>query len=105
MSFPTRLGDQVVVSNIFYVHPYLGKIPILTNIFQRNHQLGEHFLGFCPSYSPAAGNDVTISRSAKKKGELMNIYGHSCFFLEISSKKKTRGFRGIQSRFVFFNQS
>ena len=27
---------------IFYVHPYLGKIPILTNIFQRgwfNHQL------------------------------------------------------------------
>ena len=39
-------GDQiyiywVVVSNIFYFHPYLGKIPILTNIFQRgwNHQL------------------------------------------------------------------
>ena len=32
----------LVVSNIFYFHPYLGKIPILTNIFQRgwNHQLG-----------------------------------------------------------------
>ena len=31
----------VVVSNIFYVHPYLGKILILTNIFQRgwNNQL------------------------------------------------------------------
>ena len=31
----------VVVSNICYFHPYLGKIPILTNIFQRgwNHQL------------------------------------------------------------------
>ena len=31
----------VMVSNIFFVHPYLGKIPILTNIFQRgwNHQL------------------------------------------------------------------
>ena len=30
-----------VVSNIFYFHPYLGKIPILANIFQRgwNHQL------------------------------------------------------------------
>ena len=29
-----------LVSNIFYFHPYLGKIPILTNIFQRgwNHQ-------------------------------------------------------------------
>ena len=28
--------------NIFYFHPYLGKIPILTNIFQGgwNHQLG-----------------------------------------------------------------
>ncbi len=27
-------------SNIFYFHPYLGKIPILTNIFQMgwNHQ-------------------------------------------------------------------
>ena len=31
----------VVVSNIFYVHPYLGKIPIVTNIFEMgwNHQL------------------------------------------------------------------
>ena len=31
----------LVVSNIFYFHPYLGKIPILTNIFQMgwNHQL------------------------------------------------------------------
>ena len=30
----------LVVSNIFYFHPYLGKIPILTNIFQMgwNHQ-------------------------------------------------------------------
>ena len=25
---------QLVVSKIFYFHPYLGKIPILTNIFQ-----------------------------------------------------------------------
>ena len=35
----------VVVSNIFYFHPYLGKIPILTNIFQRgwNHQLVLYF--------------------------------------------------------------
>ena len=35
----------VVVSNIFYVHPYLGKIPILTNIFQRgwNHQLETYY--------------------------------------------------------------
>ena len=34
-------------SNLFYFHPYLGKIPNLTNIFQRgwNHQLG-HFWWF-----------------------------------------------------------
>ena len=33
--------NWVVVSNILYFHPYLGKIPNLTNIFQRgwNHQL------------------------------------------------------------------
>ena len=36
----------MVVSNIFYFHPYLGKIPICTNIFQRgwfNHQLENMF--------------------------------------------------------------
>ena len=35
----------VVVSNIVYVHPYLGKIPNLTNIFQRgwNHQQISHW--------------------------------------------------------------
>ena len=36
--------NWVVVSNIFYFHPYLGKTPILTNIFQVgwNHQLEKH---------------------------------------------------------------
>jgi len=29
-----RNQDWMVVSNIFYFHPYLGKITILTNIFQ-----------------------------------------------------------------------
>ena len=35
-----KCDNWVVVSNIFYFHPYLGKIPILTNIFQGgwNHQ-------------------------------------------------------------------
>ncbi len=38
---PIKNNYWVVVSNIFYFHPYLGKIPILTNIFQMgwNHQL------------------------------------------------------------------
>ena len=33
-----------MVRNIFCFHPYLGKIPILTNIFQMgwNHQLEGH---------------------------------------------------------------
>ena len=37
----TYTQNWVVVSNIFYVQPYLGKIPILTDIFQMgwNHQL------------------------------------------------------------------
>ena len=46
----------VVVSNIFYFHPYLGKIPILTNIFQRgwNHQV-DHFLEL-----PCSWNSVVL---------------------------------------------
>ena len=40
-------------SNIFYVHPYLGKLPILTNIFQLgwNHQL----VDFVPIWLLAPG--------------------------------------------------
>ena len=36
------VSGWLVVSKIFYFHPYLRKIPILTNIFQMgwNHQLG-----------------------------------------------------------------
>ena len=39
---------RVVISNIFYFHPYLGKLPILTNIFQMgwNHQPVFNFLRF-----------------------------------------------------------
>ena len=38
------IKDWLVVSKIFYFHPYLGKISNLTNIFQRgwNHQLEEY---------------------------------------------------------------
>ena len=38
---PKAKHNWVVVSNIFYFHPYLGKISNLTNIFQMgwNHQL------------------------------------------------------------------
>ena len=52
-----------MVSNTFYFHPYLGKIPNLTNIFQRgwfNHQSDNHKLlfsvggGKIPDDSPGA---------------------------------------------------
>ena len=48
----------VVVSNIFYFHPYLGKIPILTNIFQTgwNHQLDKHSIGNCWWTSSSCSN-------------------------------------------------
>ena len=38
----------MVVSKFFYVHPYFGKIPVWTTIFQRgwNHQLDKHHKPF-----------------------------------------------------------
>ena len=46
---PMGKWSWVVVSNIFYFQPYLGKIPILSNIFQMgwNHQLGRFFFQVC----------------------------------------------------------
>ena len=40
----TMVHNQLVVSNIFNFHPYLGKIPNLISIFQMcwNHQLDNH---------------------------------------------------------------
>ena len=45
----------MLVSNIFYFHPYLGKIPILANIFQRgwfNHQLEFYGMKQAPTVHP-----------------------------------------------------
>ena len=43
-----QLPTWVVVSNMFYFHPYLGKIPNLTNMFLRgwNHQLATYRYSF-----------------------------------------------------------
>ena len=43
---------RVVVSKIFYFHPYLGKWSNLTNIFQKgwNHQLVDFLLGWYQSF-------------------------------------------------------
>ena len=45
----SKIQAWLVVSNIFYFHPYLGKISNLTNIFQLgwNHQLETHTIHVC----------------------------------------------------------
>ena len=58
-----------MVSNIFYFYPYLGKIPILTNIFQRgwNHQLVTYRTDFFPWFFGTTFEfleDVCVSPSA-----------------------------------------
>ena len=50
----------MVVSKIFFFHPYLGKIPILTNIFPMrwNHQpevYGCGYTGFARFMTPKVG--------------------------------------------------
>ena len=54
----------VVVSNIFYFHPYLGKWSNLTNIFQRgwNHQL----VVFCVTLTPMRCLNDSMMRHLKE---------------------------------------
>ena len=49
--------SYLVVSNIVYFHPYLGKISILTNIFQMgwNHQPDSNFEELAMTSSPIEG--------------------------------------------------
>ena len=60
--------DWLVVSNIFYVHPYLGKWSNLTNIFQMgwNHQSVDHF-GAQPTLT-------SIGTNEQKTSCLMNLH-------------------------------
>ena len=55
MAKSNKSQNWVVVSNMFYFHPYLGKIPILTHIFQMawNHQLEKEVVSK-PSYFQGA---------------------------------------------------
>ena len=50
----------MVVSNIFYFHPYLEKMPNLTNIFQMgwNHQLDPFSCAFDVSFRDGKGNPL-----------------------------------------------
>ena len=57
-------NNWLVVSNIFYFHPYLGKIPRLTNIFQLgwNHQLEQRFLSFDSPLGSVGGSNLRHHR-------------------------------------------
>ena len=63
--------DWVVVSNIFYFHPYLGKIPNLTNIFQRgwNHQLVDYLTKF------SSGQPKHFLPNGRLRGLPLKSYG------------------------------
>ena len=71
-NFLTPMDSWVVVSNMFYFHPYLGKIPILTNIFQMhwNHQPDktEVFQGFWELLWPIVWCSCPLEGEGKVKG-------------------------------------
>ena len=65
----------MVVSNIFYFHPYLGKIPILTNIFSDG-------LVQPPTSHAAAFISTTFVFFDKKVSDslaLSELYIYGCF--------------------------
>ena len=49
----------MVVSNIFHFHPYLGKIPILTNIFKGVETTKQFFLQVLGWFSPVTGFEAS----------------------------------------------
>ena len=72
------VADSCLVGGFkyFYVHPYLGKIPILTNIFQRgwNHQLvvswwrvfwGNILLNQFMAFAVVAGSTLSSTMNTK----------------------------------------
>ena len=63
-------------SNIFYVHPYLGKIPILTNIFQMgwNHQPVNVTMIWFRNCLKHFSNNLVHPNPAKKHSSLWDCY-------------------------------
>ena len=80
----------MVVSNIFYFHPYLGKIPILTNIFQRgwNHQLD---------------NLNNVFFRGLKLEVIMNFFGPNLHFLVASFEVPYFSKIGVPLTYVYPN--
>ena len=73
----TTIHNWVLVSNIFYFPPYLGKIPILINIFQRgwNHQLDNLVLLFDGRNLFVSLVKGKVSRKAARKISQYVIHG------------------------------
>ena len=100
-----------VVSKIFYFHPYLGKIPILTNIFQLswfNHQLGvatvpsiffQKNLG--PFLTSKAGTDGSVEQERKRLLVFMESWVVFSFFLD-GSRSSFFGIILKSCNFMFF---
>ncbi len=71
------IQHQVVVSNMFYFHPYSGKITTLTNIFEMgwNHQLEYHF----SKNSEERIGPSSLLPGSPKKGTHRGQWSHSRF--------------------------
>ena len=102
--------NWVVVSKIFYFYPYLGKIPILTNIFQRgwNHQLekmaaqcsGALFvvLFFCWEHWKSGGKSIGGSKwfKATRFYGGWNALNNEILGVEMLKTPRLRGKRGVR---------
>ena len=80
VSTESSTANWVVVSNIFYVHPYLRKIPILTSIFQRgwNHQLAKFSVCLArwfPSFCWSHGRPWPLNRAGEVIASRSRAFG------------------------------
>ena len=90
----------MVFSNIIYFHPYLGKIPILTNIFQMgwNHQLDTAY--FEAMINTASGVNLWGSPIPKKIWQFLSWWfstspgGICSFFWRVKLQQEPYGTYG-----------
>ena len=71
---------KVVVSKIFYFHPYLGKIPSLTYIFQGgwNHQLDNHIVTHMGSISSTYVPPIVLANFCYDMLPISGVSGLGC---------------------------
>ena len=76
----------MVVSNIFYFHPYLGKIPILTNNFQLgwNHQPEKIHLILLASWTGGYDLESQMRLVFTESGPSSATEENNSFYLELN---------------------